>query len=130
MRAVVFAPYFTVAAALGTLAFASPAPVNLEPTAAQMRAAFEIALTRDVQNALDFAVETGGEAALAAIRDKGLDRFTIASFRKHGCSFAENRSGHVCEFSVDVDVVTGRMQRVLTGRFVGSPSQLAFLQDV
>jgi hypothetical protein len=130
MRAVVLVPYFAVAATLGSLAFASPTPTGMEPSVEQMQSAFETALTRDVQNALEYAAETGGEAARAAIRDKGLDRFTIAGFRKHGCRPDEHRSGHVCEFSVDVDVVTGRMQRVLTGRFVGAATQLVFVQDI
>lgn len=127
MRAVALVPYFVVAAGCGALAIA--APVQAGPTEAQMRSAFEDTLSRQVRNALDFAAESGGPEAVALIRDRGHDRFSIAAFRKRTCQRLSDDGSHRCEFVVDIELVTGRMQRVISGRFITQPAQLVFVQD-
>jgi hypothetical protein len=128
MRAAFLIPYVAVAAACGALAVAAPADGG--PTEAQMRTAFEDMLSQQIRNALDFASEAGGPEAVALIRERGHDRFSIAAFRKRACQRHTESGSHRCEFLVDIDLVTGRMQRVLTGRFISHPAQLVFVQDV
>lgn len=127
MRAIALVPYLTIAAACGALAIA--APVDAGPSESRMRVAFEDTLTRQVRNALDFAAETGGPEAVALIRARGHDRFNIAAFRKRACQPRSEDGSHHCEFEVDVELVTGRMQRVLSGRFIIQPEQLVFVQE-
>jgi len=130
MRTAILVAVFTVAAACGALGVALSAATSGEPSEIQMRAAFEDILTRQVQNALDFAAETGGPEAVAAIRAKGLDRFTVTGFRKRACRRIAAGSGHFCDFAVDIEMVSGRLQRVISGRFVAQPDRLVFIQDV
>jgi hypothetical protein len=127
MRAVALVPYVAMAAACGALAVAAPS--NAGPSETQMRAAFEDTLSQQVRNALDFAAETGGPDAVALIRERGHDRFSIAAFRKRTCQRLSEDGSHRCEFFVDIEVATGRMQHVLTGRFIPQPAQLVFVQD-
>lgn len=130
MRKAILAPYFMLAAVLGAFSVASPAATGAEPSEAQMRAAFEDVLTRQVRNVLDFAAETGGPEAVAAIREKGFDRFRITAFRKRLCRQVAEGGSHICEFAVDIELVSGRMERVIAGRFVAQPDRLVFVQDV
>ena len=127
MRAVALVPYFLIAAGCGALAIA--APVDAGPSETQMRAAFEDNLSQQVRNALEFAAEAGGPEAVSLIRERGHDRFSVAAFRKRACQRLSGEGGHRCEFLVDIDLVTGRMQRALSGRFILQPAQLVFVQD-
>lgn len=99
-----------------------------EPSERAMRAAFETSLATQVQNALDFIVETGGPVALDKVRDAGTDKFAINGFRKLGCRPSEG-GGHVCRFSVDIAVVDGQVREELTGRFYLRDDGLVFSQD-
>lgn len=130
MRAVCLVSCLLLASILAALSIAAPAATGREPSEAQMRAAFEDILTRQVRNALDFAAETGGPEAVAAIREKGFDRFRIVAFRKRACRHLAEGGSHVCEFSVDIEVVSGRMEHVIAGRFVAQPDRLVFVGDV
>jgi hypothetical protein len=127
MRAVALVPYVLIAAGCGALAVAAPADAG--PSETQMRAAFEDNLSQQIRNALEFAAEAGGPEAVALIRERGHDRFSVAAFRKRACQRLGGDGGHRCEFTVDIELVTGRLQRVLSGRFVLQPSQLVFVQD-
>lgn len=127
MRAAVLASFVVLVGAFGIFNAVSPAATA--PSEAQMQAAFVEALARQVSNALDFAAETGGQDAVAAIRERGFDRFTVTALRKRTCR-SDIQGGHVCEFAVDIDLVSGRMERVIVGRFVMQPDRLIFLQDV
>jgi hypothetical protein len=95
-----------------------------EPSEAAMRAAFEATLTAQVQSALAFVAETGGEDALARVRAARTDAFDIRGFTKLGC--APSAAGHFCDFSVRIGVVTGELDRTVTGRFYAGPQGLVF----
>lgn len=130
MRAVCLVFCLLLAGLLAALSVAAPAATGGEPSEMQMRLAFEDTLTRQVRNALDFAAEMGGPAAVAAIRDKGFDRFRIASFRKRACRPVADSGGHICEFTVNIELVSGRMERVIVGRFVTQIDRLVvFIQE-
>lgn len=105
-------------------------PGRDEPNERDMRLAFEDALALQVQNAMDFAAESGGPEAIAAIREKGNDRFTINAFQKLKCAREAQGDSHVCEFSVDIGLSNGPLQKTLTGRFSAGSRGLIFLQDV
>ncbi len=98
-----------------------------EPSEAAMRAAFQATLAADVRAALDFVAATGGEAALNKVRAARTDAFAIRSFSKLAC--APSPRGHVCGFSVRIGVVTGEIERTITGRFYDGPHGLAFVED-
>jgi hypothetical protein len=121
-----------------------------EPSEADMRSAFEVALAARVQSALAYVAETGGEGALARVRATRTDTFDIRSFTKLDCVPSVARSdqasvetpvptrdeapvraavqspGHVCGFAVRVDVVNGLWAHALTGRFYAGPHGLVF----
>ena len=99
-----------------------------EPSERAMRAAFEISLAAQVQNALDFVAETSGPDAVAKVREAGTDRFEINTFRKLGCQQGE-RGGHVCRFAVDISVINGSVHEELIGRFYPRDDGLAFSHD-
>jgi hypothetical protein len=101
---------------------------NDEPTERQMRGAFEDSLALYVRNALDFAAETGGPAAVARIRAAGTDRFTVNAFRKHDCR--RDVTGYYCAFAFDIDLANGPLQRTIGGRFLAGPRGLEFQADV
>jgi len=103
--------------------------VSDEPNERAMRAAFEVSLASQVQNALDFVAETAGPAAVAKVREAGTDRFAISTFRKLGCQRGE-KAGHVCRFSVDIAVIDGTLSEELTGRFFLSDDGYVFTHDV
>lgn len=101
-----------------------------EPTETAMRAAFEARLAAQVQSAVAFVAETGGEEALATLRTARTDEFVIRSFVKRDCVPSPGRGGdsggHVCAFSVRIGVVNGELDRTLAGRFYAGPRGLVF----
>ena len=101
--------------------------ISDEPSERAMRAAFEINLAAQVQNALDFVAETRGPEAVAKVREAGTDRFEINAFRKLGCQRGDR--GHVCRFTVDIGVIDGSFNEELTGRFFQRDDGLAFSHD-
>jgi hypothetical protein len=116
------------AAMAAALVCTSGAPLN-EPSERDMRSAFEDVLSLQVRNALDFAAESGDAEALDRIRENRTDRFAIAAFRKLKCE-SEAGGGHRCDFHVDLDLSSGRLERTLTGRFVGGADGLRYLQEI
>ena len=97
-----------------------------EPSEAAMRAAFETTLAAQVQSAVDFAVETGGQEALDRIRAAHTEEFDIRDFRKLDCSRSVAQIGHVCEFAVRIGVVSGTLRRKVIGRFYTGSRGLVF----
>ena len=112
--------------AIGVVAGSNP---TYEPSEQQMRAAFEGSLAAQVRNALDFAREAGGDAAVTKIRENGMDRFTLNTFQKLNCR-ADDGMAHVCEFAVDVGLVNGPLQTTISGRFRKTGSEFAFHGEV
>ena len=100
-----------------------------EPSAADMRSAFQATLTAQVQSVLDYVAETGGEEALAKVRAARTDEFDIRSFTKLDCAASARKPGHVCEFAVRVGVVTGELQATMRGRFFAGPRGLVFVNE-
>lgn len=100
-----------------------------EPSATDMRSAFQATLTAQVQSVLDYVAETGGEEALAKVRAARTDEFDIRSFTKLDCAASARQPGHVCEFAVRVGVVTGELQATMRGRFFAGPRGLVFVNE-
>jgi hypothetical protein len=100
-----------------------------EPSEAAMQHAFQATLAAEVRSALDFVAATGGEQALAKIRAARTDAFAIRSFTKLACAPSQHPGGHVCGFSVRIGVVTGEIDRTMTGRFYDGPHGLEFVED-
>ena len=100
-----------------------------EPSEAAMQRAFAATLAADVGAALDFVAATGGEAALAKVRAARTDAFDIRGFTKLACMPSPREAGHVCGFAVRIAVVTGEIDRTITGRFYEGPHGLAFVED-
>jgi hypothetical protein len=101
-----------------------------EPREAQMQQAFETSLSIQVRNTLDFVAEVSGAEAVEKIREAGSDRFAIRSFRKLDCSRAGG-AGYLCSFAVDIELMNGRLERRIDGRF--SPNSfggLAFAEGI
>jgi hypothetical protein len=111
--------------AVGVLAVAG----SDEPSEAAMRMAFETTLTSQVQSVLDFVTETGGQEALARIRAAHTDAFDIRAFTKLDCARSATAPGHVCGFAVRIGVVTGLLERTVTGRFYAGPKGLVFVDE-
>jgi hypothetical protein len=101
-----------------------------EPSEAAMRSAFAATLTADVRAALDFVATTGGETALARVRAARTAAFDIRDFTKLACTPSPGAAGHVCGFAVRIAVVTGEIDRTITGRFYQGPHGLEFVEDV
>ena len=99
-------------------------PGSDEPSQAAMQAAVQATLSAQVQSALAYVAETGGEDALARVRGARTDAFDIRRFTKFDC--AARASGHVCGFAVRIGVVTGQLDRTMTGRFHAGPHGLVF----
>ena len=91
-----------------------------------MRAAFQTTLSAQVQSALAYVAETGGEAALARVRTAGTDAFDIRDFTKRECARSADQLGHVCSFSFRNGVVAGEVTATMTGRFYTGPRGLVF----
>lgn len=100
-----------------------------EPSEREMRNAFEGTLALQVRNALDFASESGGSGAVARIRDNGMDRFAVNSFRKLDCARDAKKTGYVCTFIVDLGLANGAMQGKITGRFMPAQAGYVFSGD-
>jgi hypothetical protein len=101
----------------------------IEPSEDAMREAFASDLTQAVQTVLAYVAETGGEAALARIREARTDAFEIRDFRKGACRPSEDRPGHICAFAVEVDTIAGPIARSIAGRFHVGPCGLAYDHD-
>jgi hypothetical protein len=100
-----------------------------EPNEAQMRGAFEQTLAKQVRDTIAFVTESGGPQAADAIRLNRTDRFEVRAFQKHLCARTIGQHAYRCEFSVDIDVVNGSLQRALAGRFFPSSQGLIFAQE-
>jgi hypothetical protein len=100
-----------------------------EPSAGEMRTAFQATLTAQVGSVLDYIAATGGEEALARVRAARTDQFDIRSFTKLDCAAGAGGRGHVCEFAVRIGVVTGELQATMTGRFYAGPRGLVFVNE-
>ena len=100
-----------------------------EPNEAQMRGAFEQTLAKQVRNTIAFVTESGGPQAADAIRLNRTDRFEVRTFQKHLCARTVGQRAYRCEFSVDIDVLNGPLQRSLAGRFFPGPQGLMFAQE-
>ena len=100
-----------------------------EPSEAAMRSAFATRLSAQVRAVLDFIDETGGREAVAAVRMARTDAFDIRSLRKLDCTPSATGEGHVCEFVVRIDVVTGSLEYTISGRFYDGPRGLVFAYD-
>jgi len=98
----------------------------IEPSEDAMREAFASDLTQGVKAVLSYVAETGGEAALARIREAHTDAFEIRSFRKGECLPSEDRGGHICAFAVEIDTVAGPIEQSIAGRFHVGPCGLAY----
>lgn len=101
-----------------------------EPSERQMKTAFEMALAKQVGNALDFVAEMNGEEAADHLREIGSDRFAIRSFRKMDCRRAGGSLGHVCAFAVNIELMTGEVERQMHGRFFSAGGGLDFADEV
>lgn len=116
------------AAITAALICTSGAPLD-EPSERAMRTAFEGVLSLQVRNALDFAAESGDASALEKIRENRTDLFAISIFRKLRCE-NEAGGGHRCDFQVDLELSNGRLEKTLSGRFVGGADGLRYVQDI
>ncbi len=101
-----------------------------EPTEGQMKGAFENSLTTLVRNALEFVTEADGPEAADQVRQVGNDRFAIRSFRKLDCTRNPGDAGYVCGFAVDIELMSGNLQRRINGRFINGVHGLAFAEEV
>ncbi len=101
----------------------------IEPSEDAMRAAFTLDLQDGVRQAMSFVERTGGEDAVKRIHDAGTDAFAIRGFRKVECRPSGSKPGHVCDFAVEVDTVTGTIEKLVAGRFYVGPRGLAFDHD-
>jgi hypothetical protein len=100
-----------------------------EPSAAEMRSAFQATLNAQVQSVLDYMAETGGEDALARVRAARADAFDIRSFTKLDCAASADKRGHLCAFAVRIGVFTGELQATVRGRFYAGPRGLVFVSE-
>ena len=101
-----------------------------EPTEHQMRGAFESSLAAKVRGAIEFVAETGGAEAADKVRQNGTDRFHINAFEKRECVRYADGRGHVCSFTVQIDLLNGALRGTMTGRFFTSPGGLSFTPEV
>jgi hypothetical protein len=114
---------------VGLLAATALAGSNrIESTEESMRIAFALDLADGVRTALAYVAETGGPEAVARIHEARTDKFEIKRFRKLACLPSSDRPGHMCEFSVEVDTVTGPIARTTAGFFRAGPWGLAYEQ--
>src|SRR5262245_36566833 len=94
----------------------APAEKLPEPNETAMRIAFEATLQVQVRNAIEFLEETAGAEAVARVREAGTDQFEVRGFRKIDCVVEEAEAYH-CNFTVDVSVVGGVIEKTVSGRF-------------
>jgi hypothetical protein len=103
--------------------------LNLEPSEAQMRGAFEQTLLSQVRNAVAFVAETGGPQAAQAIQQNGTDRFELRTFEKRACARLIGAHAYRCDFIVEISAMNNSSQHALTGRFFAGPNGFAFAQE-
>ena len=112
---------------VGLLAATALAGTNrVEPSEQAMRVAFASDLADGVRAALAYAAETGGPEAVARIREARTDAFEIRSFRKLACRPSASKPGHMCDFSVEIDTITGPIAQQVDGRFFVGTWGLAY----
>lgn len=112
---------------VGLLAATALAGSNrVEPTEEAMRVAFASDLADGVRAALAYAAETGAPEAVARIRKARTDAFEIRSFRKLACRPSASKPGHMCDFAVEIDTVTGPIAQQVAGRFFAGTWGLAY----
>jgi hypothetical protein len=114
-------------ALLATAAWSSVGIV--EPSENAMREAFASDLSKGVEGVLAYVAETGGDEALARIREAHTDAFEVRGFRKRECRPSDGKSGYVCDFAVEVDTVAGPIETSIAGRFYVGPCGLAYDHD-
>ena len=100
-----------------------------EPSEAQMRGAFVQSMARQVRNAIEFVAESGGPQLAQEIQQNGTDRFELRTFEKRVCLRVAGKRGYMCEFTVDIDVMNGSLQRTMSGRFFTGTHGLVFAQE-
>ncbi len=114
--------------AVGLLFSTALSAVSLEgPSEDAMRRAFATDLSDGVNSVMAYVAETGGEDALERIRNAHTDEYEIRGFRKLDCR--ADGSGHVCDFSVAIDTVAGRIEQSVTGRFFIGACGLTYDHD-
>jgi hypothetical protein len=101
-----------------------------EPSERQMRRAFEGLLSLQVRNALEFAEDAGGAEAVARIRENGTDAFMVNAFQKVRCRPQAGTAVYLCDFRVEIGLISGPLERNLTGRFFGGPHNLVVIDEV
>ena len=101
-----------------------------EPTESEMRTAFEGFLTSLVRGTLALIAETGGPDAVRTVKQNHNDQFEIHSFRKLGCTRSAGIMDYQCRFAVEVAVVSGKIDRVMTGRFVASKTGIVLAESM
>ena len=107
----------------------APSAPPPEPSERAMRIAFEQRLQVQVDNVLEFLSETSGPQVVARLRESGMDRFEVRTFKKLDC--AQDDAGFRCSFEVDVSLVTGMIGQKISGRFMSGPDgRLTFAQDI
>ena len=104
-------------------------PGSNEPSVAEMRSAVQATLTAQVQSVLDYVAETGGDEALARVREARTAAFDIRAFTKLDCTPTADKPGHLCDFTLRVGVVTGELQATMRGRFYAGPRGLVFVNE-
>jgi hypothetical protein len=101
----------------------------IEPSENAMREAFASDLSQGVEGVLVYVEATGGQAALARIREARTDAFALRGFRKGECRPSDGKPGHVCDFAVEVDTVAGPIEKSVEGRFFVGPCGLVYDHD-
>ena len=101
----------------------------VEPGEHQMREAFASDLRQGVRQVLAYVEQSGGDDAVRRIRKARTDAFGLRGFRKGKCWRSDGRPGHVCAFAVEIDTVTGPIEKPMVGRFRVGASGLAYDHD-
>jgi hypothetical protein len=101
----------------------------VEPSEHQMREAFASDLRQGVRRVLAYVEQSGGAAAVRRIHDAHTDAFGFRGFRKSDCRRSDGKPGHVCDFTVEVDTVTGPIEKAMAGRFYIGVGGLAYDHD-
>jgi len=101
----------------------------VEPGEHAMREAFALNLQQRVRQVLAYVEQTGGEDAVRRVREARTDAFRLLDFRKVECRRSEDRTGHICDFAVEVDTVAGPIGKSIKGRFFNGPYGLAYDAD-
>lgn len=102
----------------------SEPPSLSEPSEPQMRGAFERYLATLVSNTLVLVGQSGGREAVRKVQQNHNDQFEIRSFQKLQCHASPTPHDYLCDFVVEVAVVTGTFRRSLQGHFVDGANGL------